>query len=723
VFSACLALACAGVASALAAGPDDAMLPSKAALAGEASDWDGSEGAADGGPPNDDILQAQTLECNSSVVFNTSGATPFDASEPAFSCHRFGPFQNGFYTVWFTFVATGSQADLSLCNPGTAVLDTILAVYSFSGGLTEIACNEDGGAGCGLEGFQSRVTATGLTPGQTYYVQVGGSAPEFGQMELTLACAVNGDFCGGAQLIGCGSAVTFNTSSLTTSSSDPIFSCRVGGPQQGFYTAWFTFVAPANQADLSLCNPGTSVPDTLLAVYSGSCGDLTEIACNDDAGCEPSGDRSRVTATGLTPGQIYYVQVAGSDPNQFGQIELTLVCSNFVDDCTGAQPIACNSSVTFDNSSFTDNPFDPAFSCYVGGPARGSNTAWFTFTATSSLADLSLCNPGTLAEFTLLAVYSGSCGDLTEIACNREGGPGCGPFESQSRVAATGLTPGQTYYVQVASVLSFGIGQVELTLACPANPDFCIAAQPIACNSGVILDNSSFTTDPSDPVFSCRDWGPQQGFYTAWFTFTASGAQADLSLCNPVTFVEDTLLAVYSGSCGAFTEIACSDDAFGGDCGPSGFQSRLSVAGLTPGQTYYIQAAGWDASQFGLIQLTLDCGTLVVDCNANGVNDAQDIAAGTSRDCFNAAAAPGTAGGPDGVPDECECLADWDRNGVANSTDVSELINTFFADQAGGTTFADIDCNGVSNSTDVSEFINVFFAAQAGQLPFAGCAI
>jgi len=111
------------------------------------------------------------------------------------------------------------------------------------------------------------------------------------------------------------------------------------------------------------------------------------------------------------------------------------------------------------------------------------------------------------------------------------------------------------------------------------------------------------------------------------------------------------------------------------------------------------------------------------DCNENKIDDAADIAAGTSRDCFDAAAAPGTAGGPNGIPDECECVADWNRDGVANSTDVSDFINTYFADQASGGVNADIDCNGVSNSTDVSEFINTFFAAQGGQLPFAGCTV
>ena len=120
--------------------------------------------------------------------------------------------------------------------------------------------------------------------------------------------------------------------------------------------------------------------------------------------------------------------------------------------------------------------------------------------------------------------------------------------------------------------------------------------------------------------------------------------------------------------------------------------------------------------------LTADCcGN--ADCNENGVDDAQDIANGTSEDCFDYSAAAGTAGGANGIPDECECVADWNRDGIANSTDVSDFVNTYFADQVNGTTFGDVNCDGTSNSTDVSDFINVWFAAQAGQLPFAGCTI
>jgi hypothetical protein len=64
-----------------------------------------------------------------------------------------------------------------------------------------------------------------------------------------------------------------------------------------------------------------------------------------------------------------------------------------------------------------------------------------------------------------------------------------------------------------------------------------------------------------------------------------------------------------------------------------------------------------------------------------------------------------------GVP---SCEADWDANGVVNSTDVSEFINAWFTDQAKGTLVSDWDDNGVVNSTDVSAFINSWFADTAG---------
>jgi hypothetical protein len=55
------------------------------------------------------------------------------------------------------------------------------------------------------------------------------------------------------------------------------------------------------------------------------------------------------------------------------------------------------------------------------------------------------------------------------------------------------------------------------------------------------------------------------------------------------------------------------------------------------------------------------------------------------------------------------CPVDWNNDGVVNSTDVSDFINSWFEDQASGTLVTDFDLNGVSNSTDVSMFINAWF--------------
>jgi len=64
-------------------------------------------------------------------------------------------------------------------------------------------------------------------------------------------------------------------------------------------------------------------------------------------------------------------------------------------------------------------------------------------------------------------------------------------------------------------------------------------------------------------------------------------------------------------------------------------------------------------------------------------------------------------------PTEPPCPADFDGNGVVNSTDVSSFVNAWFTDQAAGTLVADWTGDGIVNSTDVSEFINAYFAADS----------
>ncbi len=62
-------------------------------------------------------------------------------------------------------------------------------------------------------------------------------------------------------------------------------------------------------------------------------------------------------------------------------------------------------------------------------------------------------------------------------------------------------------------------------------------------------------------------------------------------------------------------------------------------------------------------------------------------------------------------PTEAPCPADFDGNGIVNSTDVGEFVNAWFMDQAGATLVSDWTGDGIANSADVGEFINAYFAA------------
>ena len=80
------------------------------------------------------------------------------------------------------------------------------------------------------------------------------------------------------------------------------------------------------------------------------------------------------------------------------------------------------------------------------------------------------------------------------------------------------------------------------------------------------------------------------------------------------------------------------------------------------------------------------------DCNGNGFDDFIDIAAGESLDLNE-----------NGIPDECECVCDWNRDGILNSVDFFAFVGAFINDSD-----ADFNGDGITNSNDFFEFLNCF---------------
>ncbi|NOT32146.1 MAG: hypothetical protein HOP15_16990 [Planctomycetes bacterium] len=370
---------------------------------------------------------------------------------------------------------------------------------------------------------------------------------------------------------------------------------------------WFKHTATGTGI-LTVETCGASVPttyDTAIAVYNGlTCPPAAPIGCNDEGGtgCTP---RSKMTVSVIS-GNQYLIRVgawssAGGEGS--GTLTLTQAVPPANDECVGATPLACNSSVTVSNALATVNGTDPLFACRIGGPAQGFGTIWFSFVSPGTTATLDTSGSG--VSDTLLAVYSGVCGALTQIACDDDAGAGL-----QSLVTATGLTPGNTYRVEVAGWSSTSLGSITLSLTCGAPPtpgNDCADAILTACDSSATWNNSTYTTDALDPAYSCRFGSPGQGFGTTWLKFVATDTSALLDTIAGA--VNDTMLAVYSGTCGAFTEIACNDDAVG-------LRSEVCATGLTIGTTYYVQVSGFGALDVGSNTLTIQC-----PCPAPPAND------------------------------------------------------------------------------------------------------
>jgi len=101
---------------------------------------------------------------------------------------------------------------------------------------------------------------------------------------------------------------TLNTGGSSEADDDPeITNC---GLNAGIATVWFQFTAPTN-GEFLIDTRGSDY-DTILAVWTGSRGNLSPVACNDDIGGDPWDTDSQLAIRVIT-GTVYYIEVAEFD--------------------------------------------------------------------------------------------------------------------------------------------------------------------------------------------------------------------------------------------------------------------------------------------------------------------------------------------------------------------------------------------------------------------------
>jgi hypothetical protein len=359
---------------------------------------------------------------------------------------------------------------------------------------------------------------------------------------------------------------SLDTTEATPAADDP--SCSGDSA-----TVWYRFTAASDGA-VEADTFGSSY-DTTLSVYTGTRGNLSQVACNDDSGGDVQSQVHFATSAGTT----YYLMVSGFDDTGGGQ--LLLAVNSFDsppanDDFDGATVVG--------NVPFADTAFTFAATTAVDDPSCFGNahTAWYRYTP---VADGVLEADTFGSSFdTTLSAYTGARGSLTQLACDNDAG---GP-QSQIEIP---VSAGTTYYLMVGSPDGAPGGSLDLNLSAPAGNDDFDQATPVgALPFTDSIDTSGATAAPDDP--NC--FGDSA---TVWYRFTAPANGTYEA--NTFDSNYDTTLSVYAGSRGALTQIACNDDA-GGD-----LQSEVQFA-ASGGTTYYLMVSGYDHTGGGSLVLHVD---------------------------------------------------------------------------------------------------------------------
>jgi hypothetical protein len=364
------------------------------------------------------------------------------------------------------------------------------------------------------------------------------------------------DACTGAQLTNLNNYFNCPTNNVSFGIS-PSLSCHNGGQ----YDIWRSFTVPASGAILinNIYNLNA------IAVYSGTCGDLSLIRCYEVI----NGNNnicSGFEITGLTPGTICRVQAVTDTPQSNAGFWIYDLLSGVSNDlCSGAVPVspgAENSCPSGQISGTTVNArHNIDLSCTNNFQCNYLDV-WYSFTAPST--GVVKYTPGTGSP--VATIFSGNCNALTQVACRT----------AQDNIT---LTPGATYYLAISTYHNQGLGIpfsfcLDIAPAPPAN-DNCNGAIVTSVSANGSCSNVTGTTENASlsMAFPCAFGGNEQ-YLDTWYTFTAPAG-------GKVTFRSGTnnpFAVIHSGGCGSLSVV-------GNGC----IRGSGTVSNLTPGDTYYLQ--------------------------------------------------------------------------------------------------------------------------------------
>jgi gliding motility-associated-like protein len=214
---------------------------------------------------------------------------------------------------------------------------------------------------------------------------------------------------------------------------------------------WFQFTATSTTHTINLNNVVGSTTDLFHVLYSGSCGTLTQIYCSDP---------NNSIANSLVVGQTYYVRVYSwtATPNQTTTFNLCIgtptpppSCITNTpagNSCATATPI-CNINGYCGNTSTIYSPTHTWTELSAAFCGSLENNSFLSFVATSSTIsfDVWVTSSQNADGIQIMVFSAATCGSgpVTNLTCWSPGTVAAG----STNVSATGLIPGNTYYIMI----------------------------------------------------------------------------------------------------------------------------------------------------------------------------------------------------------------------------------------------------------------------------------
>ena len=443
----------------------------------------------------------------SDVSANCSGNTPWDydvfclpCTSPTATFTTVPNCVNNQYSIAVNVTNMGDASTLDVLNASSVSIGTIT------------------GTGISTFGPYTSGTTQSLTLAHNL-----NSICNVTQTGITYMCPPANDECAGAYVAtvnpdyNCGSVVSATFAGASNSVDAESCFGAFGSD------LWFSFTATATSHRITTINTSAYV-DFNYQVLDG-CGG-TSLLCQDSP-------NNQIDLTGLTIGNTYLVRV--------GAYSSTYTSSVTFDFCVGTPPpppandAICNAILlTVDaaptvgnNSLSTGEVGEPNGSCWFGGTTM--NSVWYKFVANASSLNISTDFVTGLTDGHI-ALYNNitNCANMatlgTEVGCSED--DGVLGFGYNSIINATGLTIGNTYYVQFDGYgTNVGDFKIQVTTLPPAGSFVWTGASstswtatgnwlggvaPTVCADNVFIQSSGYNPNLT-ANFTCGNLETQAG--------------------------------------------------------------------------------------------------------------------------------------------------------------------------------------------------------------------